>query len=110
MSESPVTTAAVNKAAKAASVSAAAVSSALPTVVETAELAMQVPSKVVLNQRLVVLTATVAGAALGAGILFGVEKFRNRNKTVFTFDKVQVDEDRDLEEKEDGGKPTAKTL
>lgn len=76
--DSPVTTAAVNKAAKAV----AAVSEVLPTVVETAELAVEVPAKVVLNQRLVVITAAAAGVAVGVGALYGWNWFRTRNKTV----------------------------
>lgn len=78
MPESTTTNAAVNKAAKAAGVSAAAVSEALPTVVETVEVAMQVPAKVVLNQRLVVATAIVGGTALGAGLLYGYQKLKAR--------------------------------
>lgn len=66
--------AAVGRSAKAA----ADASNVLPTVVETAELAMEVPSKVVLNQKLVVIVSVVGGAALGAGILFGVNKLRER--------------------------------
>ena len=77
---SSTTNTAVNKAAKAAGVTAAAVSETLPTVVETAELAMEVPTKVVLNQRLIVVASIVGGAALGAGILFGVQKLRDRKK------------------------------
>lgn len=70
--------AAVNRAAKAAGVTAAEVSKTLPTVVETAELAMEVPSKVVLNQKMVVAVSVVAGAALGVGVLFGAYKLRER--------------------------------
>ncbi len=76
---SETTTAVVNSAAKKAGVAAAAVSEALPTVVETVEVAMEVPAKVVLNQRLVVAVSIVGGAAIGAGILFGVQKLRARN-------------------------------
>lgn len=72
--------AAVNRAAKAAGVTAAAVSEALPTVIETVEVVATVPAKVVLNQRLVVATAIVGGAALGAGILFGVNKWQSRGR------------------------------
>lgn len=82
MSTSPATasSAVVNKAAAKAGVAAAAVSEAMPVVVETADLALTVPAKVVLNQRLIVATALVGGAALGAGVFYGVNKFMNRNK------------------------------
>lgn len=73
---SDTTSPAVNAAAKKAGVAAAKVSETLPTVVETVELAMDVPSKVVLNQRLVVITSVVGGATLGAGLLWGVNKLR----------------------------------
>ncbi len=72
------TDAAVNKAAKAAAVTAAAVSETLPTVVETAEIAMEVPAKVVLNQKLVVTAAVVSGIAIGAVGLWGANKLRAR--------------------------------
>lgn len=51
-----------------------------PTVVETAEvaLALDVPTKVVLNQKLIVVTTAFASAAAGAGILWGVNKLRDR--------------------------------
>jgi len=74
MSES--TTAVANTASKKAAQAAAAVSEALPTVVETAEIALEVPSKVVLNQKLVVAASVAGGMALGAGIYYGVQKFR----------------------------------
>ena len=50
----------------------------LPAVVETAEVAvaLDVPTKVVLNQRLIVVTTAVASAGAGAAILWGVNKFR----------------------------------
>lgn len=50
----------------------------LPTVVETTEHAMSLdlPTKVVLNQRLIVGASIVGGAVLGVGILAGVNKFR----------------------------------
>jgi ABC-type proline/glycine betaine transport system permease subunit len=64
----------VNRAAKAAG----EVSKALPTVVETAELAVEVPSKVMLNQKMIVAVSVVGGAVLGAGVLFGVNKLRER--------------------------------
>lgn len=51
----------------------------LPTVVETAEVALEVPSKVVVNERLVFIVGVVAGAALGVGILVAVNKLRERN-------------------------------
>lgn len=72
--------AAINRAAKAAGVTAAAVSGTLPTVVETVEVVATVPAKVVLNQTLVVGVSIIGGAALGAGILFGVNKWRSRGR------------------------------
>lgn len=83
------TTAAVNRAAKAAGVTAAAVSEALPTVVETVDVVATVPAKVVLNQKLVVVTAVVGGAALGAGILFGIQKLKARKETKELEKKLQ---------------------
>lgn len=74
------TDAVVNKAAKAAGVTAAAVSEALPTVVETVDVVTTMPAKIVLNQRLVVTAAIVGGAALGAGILFGAQKLKTRKR------------------------------
>ncbi len=90
---SETTTAAVNTAAKKAGVAASAVSDALPTVIETAELALEVPVKVVLNQKLVVAVSMVGGAALGAGILFGINKWRNRNKIEIQIPNHVDDED-----------------
>lgn len=50
----------------------------LPSVVETAEVAMafDVPTKVVLNQKLIVTAAFVGGGLATAGVLFGVKKFQ----------------------------------
>lgn len=87
----PPATAVVNKAAAKAGVAAAAVSEALPTVVETADLALTVPAKVVLNQRLIVASALVGGAAIGAGVFYGVQKFRNRNRTVMVVPNTTED-------------------
>lgn len=82
---SETTTVATNTASKKATQAAvqAATTAAgnLPTVVETAELALEVPSKVVLSERWLVGAGVVVGAAMGAGIFYGVQKFRNRNKT-----------------------------
>lgn len=72
------TDAVVNKTAKAASVTAAAVSEALPTVVETVDVVATMPAKVVLNQKLVVTASILGGAVLGAGILFGIQKMKQR--------------------------------
>lgn len=46
----------------------------LPAVVESAEIAVQVPTKFVVSSKLVV--GIVAGAALGAGAFYGVQKLR----------------------------------
>ena len=70
---------AANKAGKAIlDTVAEAGEKVLPAVVETAEVAMalDVPTKVVLNQRLIVVTTAVASAGAGAAILWGVNKFR----------------------------------
>lgn len=69
-------TSASTKAADKAIKAAVAVSETLPTVVETAEVALEIPSKVVLNQRLVVVASVAAGAALGAAGLWGANKLR----------------------------------
>lgn len=76
---SETTTAAANTASKkAAQAAATAVETTLPTVVETVELAAQIPSKVVFNQKLVVLATLVVGGGLGAGALYGVQKLKER--------------------------------
>lgn len=72
------TDAAVNRAAKAAGVTAAAVSEALPTVVETVDVVTTMPAKIVLNQKLVVAASIIGGVAIGAGALWGIQKFRTR--------------------------------
>lgn len=83
------TDAAVNKAAKAASVSAAAVSDALPTVVETVDVVATMPAKIVLNQRLVVAASIIGGAAIGAGALWGIQKFRTKRTNAKLHKAVQ---------------------
>lgn len=65
-----------SKAADRAVRAVAAASETLPTVVETAEVALTVPSKVVLNQRLIVVASIVGGTVLGAGALYGYNKFQ----------------------------------
>lgn len=75
-------------ATKAAKDATDAAHGALPMVVETAELAMEIPSKVILNQKLIVAVSILAGAALGAGLLYGVNKFRNRNKETPVVDEA----------------------
>lgn len=72
------TTTASSKAAEKAVKAVAAASETLPTVVETVEIAMDVPSKVVLNQRLIVIASVAGGAAAGAVGLWGVHKVRQR--------------------------------
>lgn len=74
---SPATKAAITRTANEA-VAKAVADQALPLVTETAELAMEIPSKVVLNQKLVVVASVLAGAALGAGALYGAYKLRER--------------------------------
>lgn len=46
----------------------------LPAVVETAEVAVQVPTKFVVSSKLI--AGVVAGVALGAGGFYGVQKLR----------------------------------
>jgi hypothetical protein len=50
----------------------------LPSVIETAEvaLAFDVPTKVVLNQRGIVIVSVAGGIAVGAGVLYGFTKIR----------------------------------
>lgn len=74
MTETTSTTATATK--KAVDKTATAVSNALPTVTETVEVAMEVPAKVVLNQKLVVAVSLLTGAGLTAGALFAVNKWK----------------------------------
>jgi len=73
----PITSAAVKTAVKTVTDN-----KVLPKVIETAELAVEVPSKLILNQKLVVVLSVVAGGALGAGVLYGVNKIRNHGKVL----------------------------
>lgn len=72
---------AVVKAATKSTVDSAAqhLNAVLPTVVETTDIALELPSKVVVNQRLVVIVGVVGGAVLGAGVLYAVNKWRDRS-------------------------------
>lgn len=86
MSETPATAATAAKTAAKVAVAKPVgetvgdnLNKVLPTVIETAEVALEVPSKVVVNERLVFIVGVVAGAALGVGILFAVNKLRERN-------------------------------
>ena len=56
----------------------------LPQVIETAEVAvaLDVPTKVVLNQKLIVGVTAVVAAGIGAGALWGITKYRNRGKVL----------------------------
>jgi hypothetical protein len=80
MSETTTTTArAANKAGqKVLDAVASAGETALPTAVEVAEVTMSldVPTKVVLNQKLIVVVSVAGGAALGAVGLWGAKKLR----------------------------------
>lgn len=89
---SETTNTATTATTTAAKKAAAAVSETLPTVVETVEVAMEMPSKVVLNQKLVVIVSVAAGVAIGAGGLWGFNKWRNRNKVVVAVEKPDSDE------------------
>lgn len=74
----PATKAAVNRIAKEA-VAAAVADQTIP-VAETVAVAMEVPSRVVLNQKLVVIASVAGGMALGAGLLYGTAKFIEARK------------------------------
>jgi membrane protein YqaA with SNARE-associated domain len=77
MSDTATTVAAAsNKASQKAINAVAAASETLPTVVEVAEHAIALPTKVVLNQRLIVVVTAVGSAAVGAGVLWGVNRLR----------------------------------
>lgn len=88
---SAATKAAVNRAAKEA-VSAAVAEQALPLVAETTELALEVPSKVVLNQKVVFTVGVLGGVALGAGLLYGVSKFVEARKIKKAVAKIPTTE------------------
>ncbi len=100
MSETTTTTTAARAANKAGQkiidTVAAAGENTLPTVVETAEvgMALELPTKVILNQRLVVAVSIVGGAALGAGVLFGINKWRNRGKVTVAVPDISLEDDR----------------
>lgn len=80
---SETTTTASNTATAASRrAAAAAAEKVAPAVVETVEVAMEVPAKVVLNQKLVIAASVVVGAGLGAGVLYGITRWRNRNKVL----------------------------
>jgi hypothetical protein len=82
------TTAATKKAAEKV---VAAAQESLPTVIETAELALEVPTKVIMKTPLVVAVSVAAGTALGVGglILFTKVRTRLAEKKV----AAQLDED-----------------
>lgn len=79
-------------AAKTAEKTVKAVSETLPTVVDTVELALDIPTKAVLSQKLVVTLSVAAGAAVGAGVLFGVNKFLSSRRAK-SQDKLEVPND-----------------
>lgn len=88
-----------NTAASPATKAAKAVSEAVtPTVVETVEVALEVPAKVALNQKAVVAVSLLVGMSLGAGVLYGVNKWQENRKNKSS-DKVEVPND--LSELED---------
>lgn len=84
-----------NTATTASSKAAKAAVEVLP-VVETVEVALEVPAKAVLNQKAVVAITLVVGAAAGAGVLWGVNKWRSRKS-----DSDRVEVPNDLSELED---------
>jgi len=55
---------------------ATTVASALPAVVETAELAVEVPSKVVVNNKLLIAVGVAVGTSLGVAGVIGWQKFQ----------------------------------
>lgn len=61
---------------KAVEKTAAVVADNLGTVAETVEVALEVPSKVVMNQKLVVAASVVVGTGLGVAGVFGYRKFQ----------------------------------
>jgi hypothetical protein len=77
MSETTSTTSAAVRAAAAKSAAVKAtdnLNTVLPTVVETTDAVLELPTKVVVNQRLVFLVGVVGGVALGAGAVYAVNK------------------------------------
>jgi hypothetical protein len=91
------TTAASTATSAASKRASAAADKAIPVVVETVEVVTELPAKVVLNQKLIVIASVLGGAALGAGALWGVNKWRNRNKVV-----VEVPDSPNQDVKSDG--------
>lgn len=90
---SETATAAVSSAAKkAAHTTATIVTDTLPTVLETAEVGVELPTVVALPQSLVVTISVVAGVAIGVGGLYGFNRWRNRNKIVVAVSKDVEDE------------------
>jgi hypothetical protein len=67
---------AVTATKKATSTAANVVASTVPAVIETAELAVEVPSKVALSNKLVVTAGVVFGTALGVAGVIGYQKFQ----------------------------------
>lgn len=96
MSDTTTTVAqAASKAGEKAIKAVAAATETLPTVVETTEIALEVPAKVVLNQKLVVLVAGAVGAGLAVGGLFGYRKlqeYRTSKKVVVPDDASSLED------------------
>jgi hypothetical protein len=86
---SETTTTVADKAAKKA---VAAVTEQLPTVLETAELALEIPTKVALKTPVVVAVSVVAGTALGVAGLWGFNKLRTARATKKLEKKLATDE------------------
>ena len=92
------TTAVVTKSAKVAEkvVEKIATDNIIPAVVETAEVAVKVPTKFVVSGKL--LVGILVGTAVGAGGYFGVQKFREirakkkANAGIVTAEIVEDDE------------------
>lgn len=95
---SETATSAVSSAAKkAAHTTATIVTDSLPTVLETAEVGVELPTVVALPQSLVVTLSVVAGIALGAGGLYGYNRWKNRNKLVVAVEKPDAVEDESVQ-------------
>jgi hypothetical protein len=71
-------TTASTKSSKVAEKVAEKVVDNIPAVVETVEVALEVPAKLAVKTPLIVVVSVLGGAALGAGGLWAVNKWRAR--------------------------------
>lgn len=77
---SETTTAVKTATEKAATKTASTVAAAAPTIIETAEVALEIPSKVVVNNRLIVTVGVLVGTAAGVGGTLLFNKWNNKRK------------------------------